>query len=124
MDREQAWVSLTEKLGPHQNLNLSPEKKPRNKTRKQNEPLRALLPCTNLSCYHQGPVVRRPISANPGLNFNPGFFSFCSKAFSRTVSSLLFRASNHQIVGKKNKTEFAPQAFIPEIKFRTNPGLT
>lgn len=27
MDREQAWVSLTEKLGPHQNLNLSPEKK-------------------------------------------------------------------------------------------------
>lgn len=36
MDREQAWVSLTEKLGPHQNLNLSPEKKPRNKT-KQNK---------------------------------------------------------------------------------------
>ena len=29
-------------------------------------------------CYNQGPVVRRPISANPGLNFNPGFFFFCS----------------------------------------------
>ena len=106
MDREQAWVSLTEKLGPHQNLNLSPEKKPRNKTRKQNnpydhEPLRALLPCTNLSCYHQGPVVRRPISANPG------FFFFCLKAFSQIIFSLLLRASNHQIVGKKNKTEFA-----------------
>ena len=25
---------------------------------------------------------RRPISANPGLIFNPRFFSFCSKAFS------------------------------------------
>ena len=55
-----------------------------------------------------GPVVRRPISANPGLNFNPGFsFSFCSKAFSRIIFSILFRASNHQIVGKKNRTEFA-----------------
>ena len=69
-----------------------------------------------------GPVVRRPISANPGLNFNPGFFFFCSKVFSRVISSLLFRASNHQIVGRKNKTEFASQGFISEIKFRTNPG--
>ena len=49
-----------------------------------------------------GPVVRRPISANPWLNFNAGFFSFCSKAFSRIIFSILFRASNHQIVGKKN----------------------
>ena len=54
----------------------------------------------------QDPVVRRPISANPGLNFNLGFFFF-SKAFSRIIFSILFRASNHQIVGKKNKTEFA-----------------
>ena len=75
-------------------------------------------------CYNQGPAVRRPISANPGLNFNPGFFFFCSKVFSRVISSLLFRASNHQIVGRKNKTEFASQAFISEIKFCTNRGLT
>ena len=75
-------------------------------------------------CYNQGPAVRRPISANPGLNFNPGFFFFCSKVFSRVISSLLFRASNHQFVGRKNKTEFASQAFISEIKFRTNRGLT
>ena len=54
-----------------------------------------------------GQVVRRPINANPGLNFNLGFFFFCSKAFSRIIFSILFRASNHQIVGKKNKTEFA-----------------
>ena len=32
-----------------------------------------------------GPVVQRPISANPGLNFNPGFFFFCLKAFSRII---------------------------------------
>ena len=54
-----------------------------------------------------GPVVRRPISANSGLNFNLGFFLFCSKTFSQIIFSILFRASNHQIVGKKNKTEFA-----------------
>ena len=72
-----------------------------------------------------GPDVRRLISAiNTGLNFNRSVFFFCSKAFSRTIFSLLFRAPNHQIVGKKNKTEFASQTFIPEIKFRTNPGLT
>ena len=49
-----------------------------------------------------GPVVRRPISANPGLNFNLGLFFFCSKAFSRIIFSILFRVSNHQIVDKKN----------------------
>ena len=29
----------------------------------------------------QSPVVRRPISANPSLHFNLGFFFFCSKVF-------------------------------------------
>ena len=71
----------------------------------------------------RGPVVKRPISANPGLNFNPSFFFFCSKVFSRVISSF-FRASNHQIVGRKNKTEFTSQAFISEIKFHANPGLS
>ena len=79
---------------------------------------------TTWGCYNQGPVVRRPISANPGLNFNPGFFFFCSKIFSRVISSLLFGASNHQFVGTKNKTEFASSAFISEIKFRTNRETT
>ena len=46
--------------------------------------------------------VRRPISANPELNFNPGLFFFSSKAFSRTIFSILFRVANHQIVDKKN----------------------
>ena len=49
-----------------------------------------------------GPVVRTPVSANPGLNFNPGFFFFLSKALSRIIFSVLFRVSSHQIVGKEN----------------------
>ena len=47
-----------------------------------------------------GPVVLRPISANPGSNFNPSFFFFYSKVFSQIISK-------HQIVDKKNKTDFS-----------------
>ena len=50
----------------------------------------------------QGPVVRRPISTNLGLNFNPGPFFLSSKAFPRTIFSILFLVANHQIVDKKN----------------------
>ena len=53
----------------------------------------------------QGPVVRTPVSANLGLNFNPGFFFFSSKALSRIIFYILFRVSNHQIVGKENKLD-------------------
>ena len=51
---------------------------------------------------HLGPVARRPISANLGLNFDPGFFFFCSKAFSPIIFSIIFRASNYQTVDKTN----------------------
>ena len=54
----------------------------------------------------QGQVVRTPVSANPGLNFNPGFFFFLSKALSWIIFYISFRASNHQIVGKEHETEF------------------
>ena len=73
---------------------------------------------------HQGRVVQRPISANPGLNFNPGLFFFSSIAFSRTIFSILFRVANHQIIEKKNLTEFAFYAFKSEFKFCTNRGLS
>ena len=50
----------------------------------------------------QGPVVRTPVIANAGLNFNPECFIFLSKALSRIIFSILFGVSNHQIVGKEN----------------------
>ena len=65
-----------------------------------------VIPCFSFR-KDQGPVVRRPISANPGLNYNPDLSFFSSKAFSRTILSILFRVANHQIVDKKNWTEFA-----------------
>ena len=50
----------------------------------------------------QGPVVRTLLSANLGLNFNPGFFFLLSKALSQIIFSILFTVSNHQIVFKEN----------------------
>ena len=38
-------------------------------------------------------VGRKPISANSGLKFNLGFLFVCSKAFSRTIFTILDRAS-------------------------------
>ena len=55
----------------------------------------------------QGPVVQMGVSTNLWLNFNLGFFFFLSKALSQIIFSILFRVSNHQIVGKENETEFA-----------------
>ena len=45
---------------------------------KMNVPLLTIL-CFLYHSVLQGPVVRRPMSPNLGLNFNPGFFFFCSK---------------------------------------------
>ena len=42
--------------------------------------------------YDQGPVVRTRVSANPRLNFNPGFFFFLPKALSRIIFSIFFLA--------------------------------
>ena len=36
------------------------------------------------------------------LALNLGFFFLCSKAFSRIIFSVIFRAFNHQLVDKKN----------------------
>ena len=41
-----------------------------------------------------------------GKILTPVFFFFWSKAFFRIILSILFRASNHQIVDKKNKTHW------------------
>ena len=41
-----------------------------------------------------GPIVRRPISAYPKVKFNPGFYFFCSKAFSRIIFSVIFKSIN------------------------------
>ena len=43
---------------------------------------------------YQGPVVRMLVSPNPGLNFNPGFFFFLSKALSQIIFSIFLAYPN------------------------------
>ena len=50
----------------------------------------------------EGPVVRTPVSANPGLNFNPRFFLFIKSTFWDNFLSILFGVSKYQIVGKED----------------------
>ena len=42
------------------------------------------------------------LALNRGVKFNPDFLFLCSKAFSWIIFSVIFRASNHQLVDKKN----------------------
>ena len=42
----------------------------------------------------QGPVVQRPISADPGLNFNRGFLVPLLKSLFGIIFSVLFEVSN------------------------------
>ena len=72
----------------------------------------------------QGPVFRKPISANPGLNFNLDFYTSLFDSLFGIIFSTLYGASNHQIVDKKNSTEFSIKASRAEIRFHTNPGLS
>ena len=72
----------------------------------------------------QSPVVRRPISANPGLNFNLRFFIPLLKSLFVKIFSVLFKASSSHTLNKKNSTEFSCKAFRSEIGFHTNPGLS
>ena len=58
---------------------------------------RSLVPFSNC----QGPVVQRPISSNPGLNFNPAFFISLFKSLFGKIFTILFRTSNDQIASKK-----------------------
>ena len=72
----------------------------------------------------QGPVFQKPISTNPELNFNLGFYTSLFNSLFGIISSTLYGASNHQIVDKKNYTEFSSRASRTEIRFHTNPGFT
>ena len=76
------------------------------------------------NCKDPGPVVRRPISVNPGLNFNLRFFIPLLKSLFGKIFSVFFKASNSHALDKNNSTEFSFKALRSEIGFYTNPGLS
>ena len=56
--------------------------------------------------FRQGLVVQRPISTNPGLNFDPASLFLYSGAFFGITFPIPFRPSHHQIVDKKKENGF------------------
>ena len=60
-----------------------------------------LYPTRSISTYKVYLIVWAQLFESR-LALNPGFFFLCSKAFSRIIFSAIFRASNHQLVDKKN----------------------
>ena len=71
------------------------------------------------------PVVQRPISANPGLNFSASFFFICSKAFPRAIFSQLFlEHSINKLYAKRMKLNVAFKLLYLNSNFTPNPGLS
>ena len=57
-------------------------------------------------------------------DFNLGFYTSLFDSLFGIIFSTLYGASNHQIVDKKNSTEFSLKASRAEIRFHTNLGLS
>ena len=71
------------------------------------------------------PVVQRPISTSPGLNFSSGFFFVCSKAFPKIHFPQLFlEHSINKLYAKRIKLNVLFKLSYLHSKFRTNPGLS
>ena len=66
------------------------------------------------------PVVQRMISADQGLNLNPGFTTVQKPLLSHFP---FFKACHYQIEDKKNYTGFSSKTFKFEIRSNTNPWL-
>ena len=62
------------------------------RTRPQSITFNYLLISNRNEVKFRAHLLEGRLALNPGLNFNPGFFLFCSKAFSRIISSIFFRA--------------------------------
>ena len=66
-----------------------------------------VLKSTGIIYKAMGPVVQRPVSASPGLNFNAGLYISFFQSLLEKISLFFFRTSNDQIASKKIWTEFS-----------------
>ena len=69
-----------------------------------------------------GPVVRTPFSANPGLNFNPGYFFFLSKALSRISFSTVLKYPIIKLQAKSIKLNLPFTLSYPSSNFALTLG--
>ena len=69
-----------------------------------------------------GPVVRTPVSANPGLNFNPGFFFLLSKAHCRIFSLFFLEYPITKLKAKRIKLNLPFKLSYPSSNFTLTVG--
>ena len=69
-----------------------------------------------------GPVVRRPISANSGVNFNPGLFISLFKNLSETISLLSLEHPVIKLQAKRFELYFLLKLSDPKSTFRPTLG--
>ena len=69
-----------------------------------------------------GPVVRGPISANPGSNFNLGSFFFCSKAFSQIICTILLEHPIIKLQAKRIQLNLLSKLSYLNSNFALTPG--
>ena len=69
-----------------------------------------------------GPVVRTPVSDNPGLNFNPGYFFFLSKALSRIRFSAVLKYPIIKLQAKSIKLNLPFKLSYPSSNFALTLG--
>ena len=70
-----------------------------------------------------GPVVRKPLSANPGLKVNPSIHFLCIKVFTIDYVLRSLRIFKLKTEGKQYQQEPAPKSYKTEIQILANPGL-
>ena len=68
-----------------------------------------------------GPVVRRPISVNLGLNFSPDFFIFLIESHLGKFFLFFLEHPMTKLQEKRFKVNFLLKA---SVKFHTNPELS
>ena len=72
-----------------------------------------------------GSVVQRPISANPGLNFNPvSYISLFKSCFGIIFPITMEHSVINLTVHKKNQIVFSFKVLRSEIKIHINSGLS
>ena len=69
-----------------------------------------------------GPVVRRPISVNLGLNFTPGFFIFLIESHLGKLSLFFLEHPMTKLQGKRFKVNFLLKASDLKSNFTQTPN--
>ena len=71
-----------------------------------------------------GPVVQRPVSASPGLNFNAGLYISFFQSLLEKISLFFLEHPMIKLQAKRFELDFLLKLSDLKSKFHANPGLS